>query len=282
MNAVCEAKVAGWRRLAAVLVLAAVSADAVEVVPSAAPQQVFAGGARPVEVRLRNAAAEPAHVEVRVQLLQLSSATAAVVGTPRVWKALTVQPSQTVVESAIVEIPAVWVATRFAVRWLDAGGRLLGVTELWAHPENLLDALKLLAGGQPVGLAEGKATLRPALAARGLAIAELKRGEDWQEFRGRLAFVVAGPEVIQGELRLEPPLLARAKEGLAVVWFQTPPTISPPAPPWAERLRVGRGTVLLVSASMLEGFDRSAAAQLALVRLAELALSPPQLLASTP
>lgn len=276
-NAECR-----WR-LAAALWLAALAAGAVEVVPPAAPQRVFAGGVRAVEVRLRNDAAEPARVEVRVHLFQLTSVTAAPVGGVRAWKTLTVQPGQTVVESASVELPVVRAATRFAARWLDAGGRLLGVTEIWAHPDNLLDALKPLAGGQPIGVAEGKPGLQLVLVARGIPVAEMKHAEDWNRFRGRLAFVANQPESTQGELRLEPALLARAKEGLAVVWFQTPPAISPPALPVVERVRVGRGTVLLAPASLLDGLAATPAAQLALVRLAELALAPPaQLLALTP
>lgn len=271
------------RRLAVALVLAAVASSAVEVVPSASPQQVFAGGARAVEVRFRNDAATPSRVEVRLHLFQLTSATAAPVGGARVWKTLAVLPGQTVVESAGVEVPSVRVSTRFAARWLDAGGRLLGVTELWAHPDNLLDALKLLVGGQPIGVAESRPGLQLVLAARGIPVAELKRAEDCNRFRGRLAFVANQPESTQGELRLEPALLARAKEGLAVVWFQTPPAISPPALPVVERVRVGRGTVLLAPASTLDNLAHSPTAQLALVRLAELALSPPaQLLALTP
>lgn len=284
MNAECGMRKVEWQRwLAGALVSVSLCASALEVTPSHQPQQVFAGGARTVEVRFRNPAAEPARVEVRLHLFQLTSATAAPVGGPRAWRTLTVSPGQTVVETASVELPAVRTATRFAARWLDASGRLLGVTELWAHPENLLDALGPLAGGRPIGLTEATATLRPVLVARGLAVAELKRAEDWQEFRGRLVFVAAGPESIQGELRLPSPQLARVKEGLAVVCLQTPPAISPPGPPWVERLRVGRGAVLLAPMSALAGLEQSAAAQAALVRLAELALAPPtQLLASTP
>lgn len=260
-----------------------VPAGAVQVVPSAAPQQLFGGGVRAVEVRFRNVAAEPVRVEVRLHLFQLTSATAAPVGGARAWKTLTVQPGQTVFESASVELPAVRAGTRFAARWLDAGGRLLGVTELWAHPENLLDALKLMAGGQPIGIVESKPGLQPMLLARGLAVIALQGADEWKDFRGRLAFVVAGPEAKQGELRLEPALLARVKEGLAVVWLQTPLATAPPAPQWVERVRVGGGAVLLAPASALDGLDRSAAAQLALVRFAELALAPPsQLLASEP
>lgn len=261
----------------------AAPALALEVIRSPEPQHVFADGQRTVEVRFRNDAAEPARVEVRLQLLQLTSATAAPVGGARSWKALTVLPGQTVLESALIEFPKVRVSTRFAARWLDVGGKVLGVTEVWAHPENLLDALKLLAGGQPVGLADETGALRPVLAARGISVSELNSAEHWNEFRGRLALIVSKPEANQGELRLGAAALARAKEGLAVVWFQTPPAISPPAPPLVERVRVGRGVVVLAPVSALAGLDRSAAAQLILVRLAELALAPPaQILAFDP
>lgn len=269
--------------LALVLALPAVCARAVEVLPSSRPQQVFAGGLRAVEVRLRNAATAPERVDLRVLLLQLTSATAAQVGGVRAWKSFTILPGQTVVESAAIEFPPVRVSTRFAARWLGVDNRLLGVTEIWAHPDNLLNQLKLLAGGQPVGLFDERGQLRAALVARGIAITELPSAGHWTDFHGRLALVIARPETNQGESPLAPVALARAKEGLAVVWFQTAPTISPPVPPFAERMRVGRGTVLLAPASLLDGLADSPAAQLALVRLAELVLSPPtQLLAVAP
>lgn len=260
-----------------------VPARALEVVRAAEPQHVFADGARAVEVRFRNDAAEPARIEVQLRLFQLTSATAAPMGGARSWKALTVLPGQTVLESAMIEFPKVRVSTRFAARWLDAGGKLLGVTEVWAHPDNLLDTLKHLAGGQPVGLSDATVIFRPVLAVRGISVSELNSTESWNGFRGRLVLVLAKPGTNQGESPLATAALARVKEGLAVVWFQTPPTISPPGPPLVERVRIGHGTVLLASTSMLDGLDRSPAAQLALVRLAELAMSPPiQLLAFTP
>ena len=263
--------------------LFATSTTALEVVRAPEPQHVFADGARAVEVRFRNAAAEPIHLEARLQLLQLTSSTAAPVGGVRAWKSLTVLPGQTVLESATIQFPQVRASARFAARWLDATGKLLGVTEVWAHPESLLDTLTLLAGGQPIGLSDWNGVLRPALAARGIAVSELHSAQDWNDFRGRLAFVVSKPETDQGKLRLEPAALARVKEGLAVVWFQTSPAIAPPGPAWVERVSAGRGTVLLVSASTIDGLDRSPAAQNALVRLAELALTPPtQVLASEP
>lgn len=265
------------------LMLPAVCARAVEVLPPSRPQQVFAGGLRAVEVQLRNATTAPERADLRVLLLQLTSATAAPVGGVRAWKSLTVLPGQTVMESAAIEFPSVRVSTRFTARWLGVDNQLLGVTEIWAHPDNLLDQLRLLAGGQPVGLFDERGQLRAALVARGIAITELPSAGNWTDFHGRLALVIAKPGTNQGESPLAPVALVRAKEGLAVVWFQTPPTISPPVPPIAERMRVGRGTVLLAPVSLLDGLADSPAAQLALVRLAEQALTPPtQLLAVTP
>ncbi len=258
-------------------------AMAVEVVRSPEPQQVFAAGQRSVEVRFHNAAAEAVRLDVRFRLLQLTSATAAPLGDARPWKSLNILPGQIIVETAVIEFPQVRVATRFAARWLDANGKLLGVTEIWAHPEDLLDTLKLLAGGRPIGLTDEVGMLLPALGAHGIPVRELRTENNWKEFRGQLALVLSKPGPNQGEPRLKPAALARAKEGLAVVWFQTPPTISPPMPRTAERVGIGRGVVVIASASTLEGFDHSPAAQSALVRLAELALSTPtQLLASRP
>lgn len=263
--------------------LIAMPALALEVVRLPEPQHVFADGKRTVEVRFRNDAAEPIRIEARLQLLQLTSATAVPLGGARTWKTFTVLPGQTVIENAVIEFPKLRVSTRFAARWLDADGKVLGVTEVWAHPDSVLDTLKLLAGGQPVGLGDETGALRPVLAARGIAVSELNRAESWIEFRGRLALVVSKPAANQDGLRLDAAALARAKEGLAVVWFRPQPATSPSVPLLAERVTTGRGAVVLAPASTLDGLHLSPAAQLTLVRMAELALSPPtQLLASQP
>lgn len=258
-------------------------AAALEAIRSLEPQQVFADGRRTVEVRWRNDAADTVRIEVRLHLFQFTSATAAPVGGQRPWKTLTVLPGQTVVERAVIDFPKLRVATRFAARWLDGDGKLLGVTEIWAHPDNLPDLLKDLTGAQPVGLLDDTGMLRAVLAAHGIPITELDSDGSWKEFRGRLAVVAPKPEANQGEFRLGTAALARIKEGLAVVWLQTPPTISPPGRPLAERVPLGRGAVVLAPASVLDGLDHSPAARLALLRLAELALAAPtQLLASRP
>ena len=69
-------------------------------------------------------------------------------------------------------------------------------------------------------------------------------------------------------------MLARAKAGLAVIWLQVNPATTLPLLPLAERLPLGRGSVVRVPASAVAGLDLSPVAQLTLVRLAELALTP--------
>lgn len=244
---------------------------------------VFADGQRVVEMRLRNPGADPLHGEARIQLLQLTSSTAVPVGGLRAWKSVSILPGQTVVEFVPVEFPKVRVSTHFAARCLNAGGKVLGLTEVWAHPDNLLDSLKLLADGRPLGLRDEAGLLRPTLTAHGIAVVDLGSAGSWNGFRGRLAFNVSPPEANQGSPRGEAAILARAKEGLAVVWFQTTPAISTPAPPLVERVNLGKGTIVLAPATTLAGLVQSPAAQLTLLRLAELALSPPaQFLASDP
>ncbi|MEN9572691.1 MAG: hypothetical protein RL514_546 [Verrucomicrobiota bacterium] len=250
--------------------LLALDASALEVLRPSEPQHVFADGARAVEVRFHNATAETARVEVRLQLLQLTSATAAPVGGVRAWKTLTVLPGQTVVESAPVAFPSVRVATRFAARWLGAGGNVLGVTEVWAHPDDCFEQLKNLLGEQPIGVQEHDGGLRATLTARGLTVVALNSAVSWEEFRGRLAFRVSDRDSAQDESAF----LTAAKAGLAVVWLQTTPTTSPPAAPVAERERHGRGSLVVAPAALLAHLDHSVTAQLTLLRLAELALKP--------
>ena len=273
------ARARGWLALAGFVVagfaLTVVSAGALEVVPTPQVQHVFADGVRAVEVRFRNPAPELVQVALRVQLLQLTSTTAVPVGGPRVWKTLAVQPGQTVLENATIEFPKLRASTRFAVRWLGADDKVHGVTTLWVHPDSLLDTLKTLAGGQPVGLADDAGLLRKTLAARKIPISDLHSAESWNEFRGRLALVTSKPATDGDELRLEAAALARAKDGLPLIWFRPPPKLAPPPPPLIERLQLGRGNVVLAPTATLTDLEISPAAQLALLRLVELALSSP-------
>ena len=250
--------------------LLALDASALEVIRSPEPQQVFADGVRAVAVRFHNPAAETARTEVRLQLLQLTSATAAPVGDGRAWKTLTVLSGQTVVESVPVAFPPVRVATRFAARWLDAGGKALGVTEVWAHPDDCFEQLKTRVGRQPIGVQEDGGGLRATLTARGLTVVELHSAASWEAFRGRLAFCVADRDGAPDESAF----LTAVKVGLAVVWLQTTPATSPPAAPVAERERCGRGSLVVAPAALLTHLDHSVTAQLTLLRLAELALKP--------
>ena len=252
-----------------------ISARALEVVSTTSVQHVFADGARAVEVRFRNPATEIVHVALRVQLLQLTSATAVPVGGPRAWKNLALQPGQTVLENATIEFPKLRASTRFAVRWLAADDKVIGVTTLWVHPDSLLDTLKRLVGDQPVGLADDAGLLRKTLAARKIAISDLHSAESWNRFRGRLALVTSKPAIDGDEPRLEAAALARAKDGLPLIWFRPPPKIAPPPPPLIERLSLGRGTVVLAPAATLADLENSSAAQLALLRFVVLALSAP-------
>ena len=277
-----HSRASAWLALAA-FASATISVNALEVVPTAQVQQVFADGARAVEVRFRNPAPELVQVAVRVQLLQLTSATAVPVDGPRPWKTLAVQPGQTVLENATIEFPKLRASTRFAVRWLDADDKVHGVTTLWVHPDGLLDTLKTLAGGQPVGLADEAGLLRKTLVARKIPISDLHSAESWNEFRGRLALVTSKPATDGDELRLDAAALARAKDGLPLIWFRPSPKLAPPPPPLIERLHLGRGSVVLAPTATLADLEISPAAQLALLRLVELALSPPaQINTTTP
>ncbi|NBV24878.1 MAG: hypothetical protein EBS05_23535 [Proteobacteria bacterium] len=251
------------------------SAGALEVLRASGPQHVFAGGSRDVELLLKNSDADVVRFGLRLQLLQLTSSLAAPVGAARTGPALTVLSGQTVVVNVPVDFPGVRASTRFAVRWLDAAGRLLGVTDIWAHPDNLLDALKRMAGSQPLGLADEAGLLRPVLAAHGIPVTELNSPGSWNDFQGRLAFLVSSAEPKDDAPQRETAMLARAKAGVAVIWLQVNPATTLPRLPLAERLPLGRGSIVRVPTSAVAGLDQSPVAQLTLVRLAELALAPP-------
>jgi hypothetical protein len=149
-----------------------------------------------------------------------------------------------VLEDLPVTLPAVRSATRFRIECAGIGR--LTVTAL---PE---DALKRLAGDEPVGVFDPDNKLKPALKAAGVEFADFET----EPRDVKLALVVADnmPESV----------LSRVKKGMAAVWF-TRTRIS-----IAYAAKLEAGTVVVAPPTTWE----SAGAQASLLRYAELALTP--------
>lgn len=260
----------------AVLVALALSASGVfaqtKLLPESHPQRVFGGGAQSIRVALKNEADRTAEFAVRLRLLQTTSATTAQLSDVP-WKQFQVLTGQTILESAMVNIPAVKAVTRFVIQWVTGSNQVFGVSEVLVYPTNLFARFKILAGAEPLGVFDPGNDLKPLLRAQEMEFQDLvEDGAD--KFHGRLA--VFGPFTSRQPIcdTLIDDIRALAKRGVAVVWLQPPPDSRTPLKPSFYTVRVGNGAVVVAQGELVSRLAEGPEAQLNLIRLAEAALHP--------
>jgi hypothetical protein len=243
-----------------------------QVLPANRPLEVFAGGARQIEIAFRNPGPGPVTVDLHTRLYQTTPATAVLLRTTG-WKPLQVLPGQTVAEAAVLDFPAVRAETHFLIQWLDGAKTVLGKTEVVAFPTDLLAGLRTLAGEQPLGVFDPSNQLKPLL--QSLAIPFQDIAEDGADkFSGKLALFgpFAVPAQVPGSLASD--IRALAKRGVAVVWLQPPPVPHVPLKPSFHVVQKEGGAIVVAQCALVERLSDSPEAQLNLLRLAELALNP--------
>jgi hypothetical protein len=247
-----------------------------ELLPVTELQQVFGGGARIITLTWHNPGQKPFSQELSTRLYQASSATTVPLGTA-LWGKLEILPGQTVIESASPVFPAVNAETRFVIQWLAGTNQVLGTIEALVYPTNLLKELKPLAGEKPLGLLDPQNLLKPLLKATAVEFLDLEDA-NIENYPGKL--VIAGPfqnKTQMGE-GLASQLRAVAKKGAGVVWLLPPPERKERR---RENLRLsfyavpeGKGTVVVVQASLTASLSERPEAQLNLLQFARLALHP--------
>ncbi|HYL94504.1 MAG TPA: hypothetical protein VET69_01775 [Terriglobales bacterium] len=243
-----------------------------EVVPASEPSRVFGGGARTLPVVWRNRGDQPATFAPSTRLYQASSATAAPLSqTP--WKELTILPGQTVLESVTLDVPAVRAETRFLAQWVQNSNNVLGVTEVWAYPTNILRELGGLAGTEPAGLYDPQDQLKPLLRAVSVEYVDLE-AEGLERFVGRL--VIVGPFASRAQVCewLPDSLRSLAMRGVAVIWLLPPLELRGKIKPSFYTVLAGKGAVVVVQAGVLSDLAQSPQAQLDLVDLCRQAVKP--------
>jgi hypothetical protein len=268
-------KFVGWKKWTVYLtVLLPVALQAqLEFRAEAVPQKMFGGATRPVRVVFRNSGSDRVASGVRLHLFQASSSTAAPVGEPRDWKQLQVLPGQTVLDSAMITLPAVKAETRFLVRWLDGTNAVLGTTEVLAYPPDLLDELKALAGEGQLGVLDMQDTLKPVLRSREIHFIDLTETQ-LDNYRGSLAIVGPFESSEQMPEGLAQRVETVARQGTAVVWLQPPPKPRQKLEPSFYAVPEGKGVVVVVQAGLVANLAENPQAQLNLVEFARLALHP--------
>jgi len=238
------------------------------LLPTPGPQHVFGGGKRALPFQWRNPGEKLATVEIHCALFQASSTTAMPVG--RVpWKTLSVLPGQTVLESALVELPAVRAETGCVLKWVDTNNTVLGTTKLRVYPTNLLHELEAVA---PVGIYDPGNLLKPIFKAGELEFVDLQETES---FTGKLVIALPVGAEPDAAARLKTRLKAFAREGVAVVFFRVvdPQPNEIPMPSY-YLVRDGRGAIVVAPASAISNLANDPLAQLQLLHFSRFALRP--------
>lgn len=233
-----------------------------------APTAVFGGATRWVPVKFHNRSNQTVTEEMRIQMLQASSATAAPTGASAPWKRLTLLSRQTILEQAAVELPVVRGPTRFLLR-ISNPETLLGVVEVWAYPSNLLAELGTLLDGQPLllsGVDESWKTLLTAAGVRTQGFAEVVSSERFSKL------AILGPIAKSAEdFALAHAVSLLANEGAGVIWIKSAPTPDGMTEPSYALLKARRTAVVVAQDYTLTNLATDPWAQARLVRMARIA-----------
>jgi hypothetical protein len=210
-----------------------------------------------------------------MRLYQATSATAILVS-DLAWKNLLILPGQTLLESGSFQFPPVNAQTRFLLQWLDGSNLVLGITDVWVYPEDLLKELKTVAEAEPLGVFDPQNEVKPLLKAVSVDTADLQEiGLD--HFQGKLA--ILGPFNSKAQMRdgFTRNVKALAQKGAAIVWIQ-PPADSPVPlyslkPSFYIALEA-KGAIVIAQPSLVVNLSKEPRAQLNLIQLARLAARP--------
>ena len=143
----------------------------------------------------------------------------------------------------------------------------MGRSEVLVYPRGILKELKLLCGGEPLGVFDPKGNLKRVLAQNGIEIFDLKE-EGFESFQGPLAILDSFPSTSAGSLPSDVNKLS--KKGVATVWIQ--PTSESHAKLTPSFYAVpGKATVIIAQAELLHQLEENPRAQLNLLELARLA-----------
>jgi hypothetical protein len=243
-----------------------------EVVTNAEPQRIFFGPSKKIPVLFRNAGDQDFDREVRTRVYQLSSGTA-VLSQDRDWKRLRLLPRQTVIESAVLDFPPVRARTKFLVQWLESTNRILGATEVWAYPTNLLAELKPLAGGEDLGVYDPQHELAPLLKSLKVTFTDLE-DMSLENFSGKLAIFGSFKSKEEIPDGLAKGIQALARRNVAVVWLQPPSKNDQPLEPSFCAVPEKQVAVLVVQPALVSNLADNPLAQIDLTELCRRALHP--------
>jgi hypothetical protein len=238
-----------------------------EVFPTETPQILFAGTPATALVTLRNPDPERHEQEFSIRLVQLSSTTAMPIGERRPWKKIEVLAGQTIVESVPVTLPEIRGPTFFRIE-VSTQDRLVARIPILACPRDMLRRLAELSGDPPLGIYDREGKLKTSLTQLGIPFTDLELADGPAGFLGRVA--ILGPFTSEGGASPDWKELSGklASRGVAVVVLLPQPRTLP----FAEVLH--KGPVVIARGVRVDDLAESAARQMALLRVVELALTP--------
>jgi len=251
--------------------LAGVSQASLQLIPGDKPVCVFGDAPNSISVTFSNSGDHDFKAEIHTRIFQTSSATAVQVSEAP-WKELQVLPGQTIQESARLEFPAVKAETKFLTQWLE-NTNLIGTTEVWVYPTNLLAELKPLLDGETLGVLDPDNELKPLLKQNGVEFVDLGQ-QTTGDFSGRLA--ILGPFKSQAQLpdEVTKGCKTMVKNGAAILWMLPPSGPRAPLQPSFYTVSLGTNAIVVAQAGLLPNLADNPQSQLRLVRLCALALNP--------
>jgi hypothetical protein len=270
-----------WGQNNAILRVAVVSeqggpstvSDLLTVEPSTPmPQCVFGGQVSDVKVKIRNPGSRFIETECELRLHQASSAITAKWNVVP-WRKIRVLPGQTVLETAPISFPAVKAATLFVIQWVVKTNLVLGHTEIWVYPSNLLKELEAITSRQPIGVFDPQDQIKSLLKRMELDFADLE-AVSIEGFSGKLA--IFGPFASKQQMRegLPKQIELLATKGTTVVWIQPPQSDTDEVQPSFYAVRAGKGEIVIVQSSLVSDLSKNPQAQLALLQCARQTLRP--------
>ena len=270
-------RVLPWLVLTA-LWLTPVAAAPLQLLAGAEPQAVFAGPNQVIPLYWRNTGETANETQIQTRMMQLTSATAACVSEAP-WKKLQVLPSQTVLETAALDFPPVQAKTRFLVEWLDDNSNVLGATEVFAYPTNLLAELGILLDHNEnmLGVYDPENELKPLLKNLKIGFDDLENTVA-ENFRGRLAIIGPFGSKLGAKSLVATQIKLLTKNSVAVVWV---PPVKNDALSADEKIQPSfylvpqdQTATVVAQPAMVDNLANNPRAQLNLIYFCKLALQP--------
>jgi hypothetical protein len=236
-------------------------------------QPVFADVPQEVSVVFRNGTASRQVLSIAIRIFQMSSSTLMPIDKAHPWKEIEILPGQTVLESAVVRLPPVKVATYFQIQWLGDDGQVLSKSRLFAVPKDIARSLSTITSNATTGLLDPENRIKPLFKEQNIDFEDLIDEDGLARFKGRLAILFLPPD--QGRSKELAELIARKSHaGTAIIATGLEePSMSGIV---VRLIRPGDGGVLLADSALFKNLTTSARSQLNLIRFATLMLNPQQ------